>query len=993
MSIEPLTQKVAHVHLDSLTHLVDCVREVTIKPGATLSAVIAPQSLDMLHTARDPVFTEAFGSSPAQTPIKNTKDSRQGRNFGAAAAYTPPTSTARFGVARDQQLQAEYEAERAGKLQIDMIPAPSIASYAPSSLNSPTNYRPRSISRDTFGGSRPLASSGFGASLSIDTSFGSPHFDDDMEFNGDQWSPKRRDNTATDALQDAGDLPSAVPAALAGSMSPTLVYLSQLARKKNRASARSADTQRGHRAPQEAAEPPPRARALDLFHGAAEYVALSGTATRRLFTAAQGSAQDSTHGSTQSLLDRGFTAQQDQQGEGGGHVGTGQDMKTLGQLLPAEVVNPKVKIQRNSFSRPRSSTHAAGQDDSRGNLLADALGAGQRGARAAPPRSRAQVEHTAAQLARTGGYYDYNSTALPQDYNESPVVPLLPEADPLEANVLRAVQTRGAQRAASPPPSATPSRSEGRKVQFPLTYPDRPQAAGQSYDPPSPELKYRGRLQRIRPRSARLPPHDPPSQAPSEASAAAARRQRPASAGAVQGPTEQRHRPPWRPAASTRRVADTVRRGSRGGAATNGLQHAPGVALAAPRSDRSARGWVDAQRRRAAPEQARQEAAAAVERAMQEAAAAAPAPQAGGDIEGTMYLLSILEDQDDQYEDELRSSGHWSPRGGGAGGGAGRSSESKAGTTRGDVDDLWRLRRELHAVVPHSSHAPVHQSASGSIPTVPVTLRDAEARTRASGSSPTPSRGGGSRQQHSGGESDGIDLGDDLRSVYLAHTDSYAADLAGAVFSNNMRHAAPGVRADAPVASRHEGGGLKSNKGVVRPSSAASSKGDGEAVGGEGGGTQFLRQRLRHLQRRAVLRALALQGASDSDSDAEEARASIPRLRRGQGGPAAASEQQARVPVKAVRGGDAGAPPRHSSRQRAITSLLRPDRDLAAFVRSASQAPPKARAARKARPQSAAAGGSPGRNPFGVAQVPMAPDARKRSARPASARVRRSLGQ
>jgi len=906
----------------------------------------------MLRTAKDPVFTEAFGSSPEKTPLKYRNNRHQARQPPSSGSSSD-VLVSRFGVARDEQVQAEYDAERASHLRIDMIPAPSLASYAPSSLNSPTNYRQRSSSPK---GTPSLARDSFG--LSIDTSSMASHmFDDSMQFDGAEWSPKRRDRAATDALQDAGDLPSAVPAALAGSMSPTLLYLSKLARKKNRAGARSNDVERGQRGEEEPIKPVPRSRALDLFHGAAEYVAMSGAATRRLLEAAKGlHARDS------------FSNELPQDAV---------SLRQLGQLLPAEVVNPAVKIQRNSFAQPHGSSNSA--DDTRGNLLADALGAGQRGSRAAPPRSHSDQRRGASQLAKTGGYYDYSEMEIPADYTGAAVVPLLPQDDPLEATLLRGVRQRGAERAASPAVSPA-SRDAKRTVQFPLTYSESGHdfAVAQPQQDvrvraKSPEDKYRGRLQRIRPRSARLPPHDPPSQAPAAASAAADR-QRPHSAAAGGG------RPPWRPAASTRRVADVVHRPGR--APSPVTQQTSSRALAAPRSDSSARRWVDTQRRREEAARAREEAAVQVRAALEAAAAADTAArrpaEAGGDIEGTMYLLSILEDQDGEYEDELRRSGNWSPKSASRGGGSrapphAATQERGSGTPAQD-DDMWRLRQALHAVQLSPPPA-IYHSVSGSIRPHPAAAGQDTA---------APPHGSPGQV---GEDSDGIDVGNDLRSVNLAHTDSYAADLARAVYSSNMRHAAPNVRPDAPPASRHEGGG-RNSRGVgnnMRPSSAASSKNEShEAQGGEGGGTQFLRQRLRHLQRRAVLRTLELHD-SESEGDEEGVRKSLPKLHSSRGDHRAPS----RVPVPAVQGGA-----RRGGRNKAIAALLRPDRDLAAFVRSADPDAPSASRTRRARPRSAAA--SP-RRPFGVGpevggKRPSAPSATERgSMRPASARERRNL--
>ena len=897
----------------------------------------------MLQTSKDPVFTEVFGSSPERTPKKDRVDHRHGSGVPGGESR-PQGLVSRFGVARGQQLQAEYDAQRANQLRIDMIPAPRITSYANSSLNSPTNYRQRSYS-PSEGGS-PQRQGGFGlAGLSINTSLGSAEFDDEMNFDGNQWSPKRHDRAATDTLQDAGDLPAAVPAALSGSMSPTLLYLSKLARKKNRAAMRSADTDRGHRGVDEESHPPlrPRPRALDLFHGAAEYVAMSGAATRRMLAAARGGID------SRSALDTAPSSPSMPTDAAG--------LRQLGQQLPAEVVNPSVHIQRGSFTSLQRGGGAT--DDSHGNLLADALGTEQSGSRAAPPRSIGQQQREAAQLAKAGGYYDFSAPELPADYAGTTVVPLLPNGDPLETALLRGVQRRSRERAASPVAERGTSRSD-KKVQFPLTYEESKEILP---GVPSPETKYKGRLQRIRPRSARLPPHHPPSQQAAPASAAAAL-QRPQSAAARTG-----DRPPWRPAASTRRVADASRR-----RAPPPVQAVMGAkALAAPRADKGARRWVDAQRRREDADRARAEAAAAVQASLTlaeaKAAASATPVRAGGDVEGTMYLLSILEDQDDEYEEELRRSGNWSPRAGDQRGAGGLHATGTAGESE---SDLWQLRQDLHAA--HTSPPPtVHHSVSGGIPTRPQPLREAGGGVR-------KASGGGGGGGGDAGDSDGIDVGDDLRSVYLTHTDSYAADLAGAVFSRNMKYAEPRVRADAPPASRHEGGAAR-----ARPSSAASSKHSEQgAQGGEGGGTQFLRHRMRHLQRRAMLTALALRD-SGSESDEEQARESLPRLAASH----KASGAPPRVPVPAVSLGSRG-----GARQKALSALLRPDRDLAAFVRSAEPGKAPAPRRRKVRPSSAAA--SPRRpHGFGLGgevPKPRAPGVKRGPAvRPASARQMRSV--
>jgi hypothetical protein len=324
----------------------------------------------MLKTANDSVFDEAFGFTPTKQQDSHQHFKRQFQASPVARSLPAGKGASNlYRVARDQQLQAEYDAERAEQLRINMIPAKEISHYAPSSLNSPTNYRSRPPSESI----RTSLPSGQGPSLSIETSFGSPDFEDDMQFDGAQWSPKRQHHVATSQLQDAGDLPTAVPAAVAGGMSATLRYLSQLARKKNqRSKSKAVDTDKGSRGPPSPVTPAPRSRALDLFHGAAEYIAISGTAARSL--AATTSPRLQVSGNLERALSieahAGAALSHFAAREGGLRR---SELRLLGASLPAEVVNPHVRIQRHS------SNQNTAVRENRGNLLQDALGIGQHG--------------------------------------------------------------------------------------------------------------------------------------------------------------------------------------------------------------------------------------------------------------------------------------------------------------------------------------------------------------------------------------------------------------------------------------------------------------------------------------------------------------------------------------------------------------------------------------------------------------------------------------
>jgi hypothetical protein len=485
----------------------------------------------------------------------------------------------------------------------------------------------------------------------------------------------------------------------------------------------------------------------------------------------------------------------------------------------------------------------------------------------------------------------------------------------------------------------------------------------------------------VRPRSARHPPQ--------HSQEGPLQRNRPASASPSMTTTmnsgAQRSLSPWRPAASTKRTSELARNGA-------GRTLAD-TRRAAASADANTRRWADVQRRREADKQAQVEAAAALETILAERQAAVPRAKAGGGIEGTMYLLSILEDKDGDYEQELfKEHGH-SPMTRGVKGG----SEMKAAPWGGSEDSAtWRLRQALHAVhIPSINagrpHMHLHQSASGG-PSLPHTAPQASARGQEASHHSRSEAGGSSRralQQAGGGhtsqchlhspdaDSDGIDIGDDLRGGVLPHTDSYAADLAGAVYSSHMRHAVPGVRHDAPLASRHEGAAQ------LRPSSAVSSREGGGSGGGQGGGTHFLRQRMRNLKRIAFERACASNGqGSDGDTDEEGRHARVPRIpgrsaahgRQGRGAPQ-------RIPVRAVTSSRGNA--RLAARKRAIASLLRPEQDIAAFVRSAGKAGRPAEAEHSARPASAAAD----KRPLGGRPVPPAGSSAR--SRPYSARQQR----
>lgn len=746
----------------------------------------------MLTVRTDPVFSEAFGAAAADSSREETfeGDSRHRRTRVLRDVSLEDDVTLAVPAARAKR--ESYLQTRELQLRTDFIPAKELSEYTSRESNSPKNMRPRASS--------------WRGPLMVETA---PHRNPEgqaMEFDGATWSPLHRQPSTVDALQDEEDLPAARAGHAAGGLSPTLLYLSKLARKRNRQRL----TATGSPVPGERA---PLSRALQLFHGAAELVAVSGTAVR------------------------------------GMRSGPLRSPSPTPAAPPSSTPAQSAAQQSATPSTTPAVPHRLRFDTPGPSLVENALGRQS-------PKHRDQGKGRRAEAGGAHGhpatgYYPIQPLRLPRDPESPKHRGLLPAGDEPEAALLHALAHRRQQpqphtagQDTAPPSDKAPGEAR-TAVDFSIPAHDDDcrsfisssvgfsdvSGADRSEAPthaPAPRRGIAhvqvGQLQRIRPRSSRR----------SDASAGDAAE-------------------PWIPGGSSKAVFHA---------------HAQGLGVAGNQLPPTAF------------QRAQAKLAAARARRAQHSREAAGGPSGpSGSVQGSLYLLSLLQ-------------------GTAAFGEAGRGGQEQGSPAPAPPQELEVEHSVRQQQVPPATAAARAESGAG----------------------------------------DGIALDGAFSDVRLEHSDSYAEDLANALFSTDMTHTQATRRANAPLGScthTSDAAAAAATPGDAPTEPVPETAADmAKGAAGPGGGIAFIQ---------------ACRG----------------------GGRAGASLAR---PVSAalVRGARRERP--QSARGAALGSLLQEGGTMKALLRTA----------RRRRPASAAHAAQPSR-PSGV----RAPAGKPALARPASARARR----